>query len=289
MHQVPAPNPLQEWQETAEYWTKHRAMIRQMLAPLTRALIEDAAIVRGQSVLDIAGGAGEPSLTIAEIVGPKGSVMCTDAIAEMVDAARAEAINRGLTNVQFRQCVADSLPFPDNSFNTTVSRLGAMFFPDPEIALGEMLRVTKRGGKLAFAVWHKSELNPFCCLVTDVVSRHVESPPADPDAPGAFRFAESGKLAGILRNTGAADVRERVFKFDIAAPISPREFWGMRSEISETLRSKLTKLSDQERSEIANEVEHAVKQFFPNNEMCFPAQMLIVSGKKPGNGEPQSG
>jgi SAM-dependent methyltransferase len=251
-----------------------------MFAPLTRALIEEAGIAPGQSILDVAGGSGEPSLTIAEIVGPKGSVTCTDAVAEMVDAARAEAIDRNLTNVQFRQCVADSLPFPDNSFDTTVSRLGAMFFPNPEGAFREMLRVTKPGGQLAFVVWYKSELNPFCYAVTDVLSRHVETPPADPDAPGAFRFAELGKLAGILRDAGAEDVRERVFEFDMAAPISPEEFWEMRSGISETLRTKLAKLSDQKRSEIANEALRAVNPFFPNNEMCFPTQMLIVSGRK---------
>jgi ubiquinone/menaquinone biosynthesis C-methylase UbiE len=42
------------------------------------------------SVLDVAGGPGEPSLTMAETVGPMGSVMCTDAVAEMVEAARGE-------------------------------------------------------------------------------------------------------------------------------------------------------------------------------------------------------
>jgi len=281
MSQVQPTDLLQEWRETAKYWTRHRSTIRQMFSPLTKALVEDAAIVQGQSVLDLAGGAGEPSLTIAKLVGPKGSVTCTDGVAEMVDAARVEAINRGLTNAQFHQCVADSLPFPDDSFDAAVCRLGVMFFPHPEIALREMLRVTKPGGRLALAVWHKSEINPFCYLVTDVVSRHVPTPPADPDAPGAFRFAELGKLAGILRDAGAADVRERVLEFDMAAPISPEEFWKLRSEISETLRSKLAKLSDEERSEIAIEAHQAVRPFFPNNEMCFPTQMLIVSGKKP--------
>jgi len=66
----------------------------------------------------------------------------------------------------------------------------------------------------------------------------------------------------------------------MAAPISPGEFWEMRSKISETLRTKLAKMDDQKKSEIADEVLRAVKPFFPNNEMCFPTQMLIVSGKK---------
>lgn len=271
---------IQEWTDTAKYWTKHTATIRQMFSPLTEALIEDAAIVQGQSVLDVAGGAGEPSLTIAGKVAPNGSVMCTDAVAQMVEEAKAAALQQGLTNIEFRQCAAEALPFSDNSFEVAVCRLGAMFFTDPQAAFREMLRVTKPGGTLAFVVWGKSELNPFSYAVTNVLDRHVAATPADPDAPGAFRFAELGKLADVLRDAGAVDVRERVFRFHIAAPISPAEFWQMRSRISETLRTKLEKLSAAERSQIAAEVLESVKEFFPNNQMRLPAQMLIVTGKK---------
>ena len=270
---------LREWRESAPYWAKYQETIRQMFAPLTRALIEDAAIVRGQSVLDVAGGPGEPSLTIAEVVGPTGLVTCTDAVAEMVAAAETEACERGLSNISFRQCPAEALPFPDNTFDATVSRLGAMFFP--EKAFGEIVRVTKPGGRIAFVVCNKSEVNPFSYVVTNVMSRHVETAPADGNAPGAFRFAESGKLGAILRNAGAVDARERILKFDIAAPISPQEFWEMRSGTSETLRTKLETLSDEEQAQIASEVKAAVQEFFPNNQMKFPAQMLIVSGRKP--------
>src|SRR5687768_18412316 len=161
MSQVPVGDALPQWRESAPYWAKYHAVIREMFAAVTRALIEDAAIVEGQSVLDVAGGAGEPSLSIAEVVGPTGSVTCTDAVAEMVESARSQASDRGLTNMQFRQCKADALPFPDRSFDVAVSRMGAMFFPDPVLGFREMLRVTKPSGVLAFAVWHKSELNPY--------------------------------------------------------------------------------------------------------------------------------
>jgi ubiquinone/menaquinone biosynthesis C-methylase UbiE len=133
---------LREWRKSAVYLKKHSGTIHTMLNPVTQALIEEAEIVAGQSVLDVAGGAGEPSLTIAEMVGPTGSVTCTDAVAEMVVTAQNGGQRRGLTNVLFRQCSADSLPFESESFDAAVSRLGAMFFPDPPAAIREMLRVT---------------------------------------------------------------------------------------------------------------------------------------------------
>ena len=273
-------NVVEAWRESAQYWAKHSDMIRIMFMPLTRALIEHAGIHEGQSVLDVAGGSGEPSLTIAEIVGPAGSVTCTDAVNEMVETARSEAQRRGITNVQFRQCMADALPFPSGSFDVTVCRLGAMFFPDPVAGIREMLRVTKSGGSLALAVWHKSELNPFCHVITIVIDRHINPGAVDPDAPNAFRFAEPGKLAGVMTDAGASNVKEHVVKFNIEAPISPLEFWTMRSRISDTLREKLAKLLEDKQSQIAGEIEQAVREFFPGNQMSFPAQMIVVTGRK---------
>jgi SAM-dependent methyltransferase len=251
-----------------------------MYAPLTRALIEEAAIELGQKVLDVAGGPGEPSLTIAEVVGPSGFVTCTDAVAEMVTAAGREADRRRLTNIEFRQCVAESLPFDSGSFDRVVSRFGAMFFPDPLRDLREMLRVTKPGGMLSLAVWHKSDLNPFCHVIPGVLSRHVESPPADPDAPGAFRFADKGALARILREAGASRVRDRLFEFQIEAPLSLDEFWALRTEVSGTLREKLAKLSAKQRRQVEREVKTEARKFFPKGRMSFPAQVIIVTGEK---------
>jgi len=267
-----------EWRESARYWQKHAATIRMMFAPITQALIEGASLTEGYTVLDIAGGAGEPSLTIAAVVGPSGSVTCTDIAPEMIAAAESEARGRGITNVNFQQCAADALPFEDKSFAAVVCRLGAMFFPDSLAALREMLRVTRQGGAIALAVWSKSEFNPFAYLVTDVVARHIASQPTDASAPGAFRYAERGSLAKILIEAGAKDVRERVLKFHIAAPISPTEFWQMRSETSGTLREKLAKLSQEQADQIAREVQEAVREFFPDDQMNFPAEMIIVTG-----------
>jgi hypothetical protein len=131
-------------------------------------------------------------------------------------------------------------------------------------------------------VWDKSELNPFSYLITNVVARYFEEEaPADPNAPGAFRFAESGSLARILADAGAVEVKERVLKFDIAAPITPEQFWELRSETSGTLRERLATLSPLQANSLAKEAQEAVREYFPNDRMSIPAQMIIVTGRKP--------
>src|SRR6476620_390331 len=271
---------LQAWQTSAPYWDKYRALITQMYAPVTTGLIEEARIGVGHNVLDIGGGSGEPSLTISGIVGPTGSVMYTDPAAGMVESAQAEAGRRGLTNIQFRQCSANDLPFPDKSFDLAVGRLSAMFFVDPVRGIREALRVVRNDGCVSFAVWGPEEANPFFSTLNDVFDRFVEVPTQDPDAPDAFRFAAPGKLAGILKNAGAEITIERQLEFQIEAAMSFEQFWRLRTEMSESLREKMAGLTPAQLTIIKQTVADAAQRDFMSGRMSFPAEALIVSGRK---------
>lgn len=271
---------LDAWQTSARYWAKYRVLIAQMFAPLTSGLVEDARIRIGQKVLDIGGGNGEPSLTISCIVGSTGSVMYTDPVAGMVETAKAEAGRQGLTNIQFKQCSADGLPFADRTFDVVVGRLSAMFFVDPVTAVREALRVILEDGFVSFAVWGPKEANPFFSSVADVVDRFVESPPQDPDAPDAFRFAVPGKLAGIMETAGAKNVMERRLNFEIKAAISFEQFWQLRTEMSGTLREKIAGLAPAQLLTIRQAAADAAQRYFARGTMSFPAEALIVSGRK---------
>ena len=277
MSTEPTKDSLRDWRESAPYWAKHSDTVRLMFAPITSALLEAGRIKAGQSVLDVAGGAGEPSIAISESVGSSGSIICTDAVAQMVATATNEAQLAGASNIGFAQCVGESLPFAAGTFDAVVCRLGVMLFPDPASAIREMLRVVKRGGPVSAAVWRHQKSNPFFFVVADVVSRYVESAPEDPDAPGAFRFAESGKLARLFTECGADGVTERVLDFEIEAPITPRQFWELRTELSDSLRGKVATLSAEQVKRVAEEVEGAGQPFYSAGRMKFPGQVLIVT------------
>jgi len=237
---------LDAWQTSARYWEKHRALITRMFAPLTSALVEEARITIGQDVLDIGGGSGEPSLTISSVVGPTGSVMYTDPVSGMVESAQAEASRQGRTNIHFKQCSADKLPFADCTFD----------------------------------VWGSKKANPFFSTITDVIDQFVEVSAEDPDAPDAFRFAAHGKLAGILEKAGAKDVIERQINFHIEAAISVEQFWQLRTEMSETLREEMARLTPAQLPTVKQAVADAAQRYFLSGAMSFPAEALIVSGRK---------
>jgi SAM-dependent methyltransferase len=271
---------VQPWQASAPYWDKYRDLIAQMFAPLTSGLVEEARIGVGQKVVDIGGGSGEPSLTISSIVGPTGLVMYTDPAAGMVESARAEASRRGLTNIQFKQCSADDLPFADNAFDAAVGRFSVMFFADPLSGVGEALRVIAEKGYVSFAVWGAKEANPFFSTVTDVIDRFLGPPGQDPDAPDPFRFAVPGKLAGILAEAGAESVVERRLNFQIEAPILFEQFWQLRTEMSDSLRQRIAGLTPAQSGAIKQAGAEAARGYFVNGKMSFPAETLIVTGRK---------
>jgi len=271
---------IKRWSGSAPFWEKHRNVIRRMFAPVTHALIEDAAIGSQDSVLDVATGPGEPALSIAALAGPKGKVFGVDAIHGMVAAARAEAQRLGLKNTKFDVAFADDLPFATRTFDAVISRFGVMFFPSPVDAVREMLRVLKPGRKLAFAVWHFAERNPFHCALSRVMDRYVNSPPLDPEALDAFRFAPRGKLMKIFSEAGVHAPSERLLQFKIEAPVSVEDFWNLRREMSEKLNEKFEMLSEDQKSKVKQEMLSSLAEYSTGNAMSFPAEVLIVSGAK---------
>ena len=143
-----------------------------------------------------------------------------------------------------------------------------------------MLRVLKPGRKLALAVWHFADKNPFHYVLSRVMERFVDSPPPAPDAPDPFRFAAPGKLRSVLIEAGVTAPSERVLQFKIEAPLSAEDFWTLRSEMSDTFRGKIAKLSKEQASEVKRQMLEALREYKTERGVSFPGEVLIVSGTR---------
>jgi SAM-dependent methyltransferase len=185
----------EEWtgEATVSAWRKWQAPLAAFTREATQALLQAAQLRPGMRVLDLASGVGDPTLAIAEVVGPSGHLIATDLGPGMIVLGEELAQARGLRNIEFRVANVEVLPFPDESFDVVTCRFGAMFFPDQIKAFRECLRVLKHGGRVALVVWGKRE-EPFLGTTFGIISKYVELPPPDPNAPHAFMFAERGLL-----------------------------------------------------------------------------------------------
>ena len=270
---------IKKWSTSAPYWEKHRDVIRGMFAPVSQALLEDAEVAPGCTVLDVATGQGEPALTIAAAVGPAGRVVGIDPVAGMVTAAQREAEHAGVKNAVFELAGAEKLPFPADTFDAVVCRFGVMFFASPIDGVREMARVLKPGKKMALAAWHFTDHNPFHYELARVVDRYIAPTPVRPDTPDAFRFAALGKLAGVLAEAGAT-AAERLLKFSITFPGSAEDFWKLRCDMSDKFREKVQSLPEKERDQLRTETIEAYQKYSSGQGLSMPAEVLIVTGRK---------
>jgi hypothetical protein len=156
-----------------------------------------------------------------------------------------------------------------------------MFFSDVLASLQEIVRVVKPGSPVTFLVWADREVNPFFNAVSTVLDRFVQPEPEEEDAPEAFRFAAPGKLATLLAEAGATSVTERTISFSVEAPITVEHFWALRTEMSDSFRKKLARLVPDQVAAIKYTVQKTVARYFKTGVMSFPAEVRIVTGKKP--------
>ncbi len=101
----------------------------------------------GQQVLDIAAGTGDLTRAFARAVGPTGTVVHTDINEAMLRTGRDRMIDEGLS-LPTVICDAEKLPFPDGRFDIVSVAFGLRNMTHKDLALAEMNRVLKPGGRL---------------------------------------------------------------------------------------------------------------------------------------------
>lgn len=114
-----------------------------------RFTLYTSGVRRGAKVLDIAGGTGDLTLKFSRMVGETGQVVLADINGSMLNVGRDRLTDEGVSgNVQYVQANAESLPFPDNSFDCITIAFGLRNVTDKDKALRSMYRVLKPGGQL---------------------------------------------------------------------------------------------------------------------------------------------
>jgi SAM-dependent methyltransferase len=204
----PNSEQIEYWNKQAgPVWVSNATAMDELLAPIGLAAIERAAPRAGERVIDVGCGNGQTSLQLAERVTPTGAVLGVDISTPMLERARERARAAGASQVRFENADAQTHSFTPGGFDLVFSRFGVMFFVDPVAAFANLARALRPGGRVTFVCWQAPAQNPWLRDPMLAIAKHVTMPPpAAPDAPGPFAFADAARVRGILERAGFSDV-----------------------------------------------------------------------------------
>jgi SAM-dependent methyltransferase len=236
--------------------------------------VADAAQIRpGQRALDIACGTGVLAREIISRMGSSGRVAGIDPSPGMVAVAKHLA-----PAVEWREGVAESLPFPDQSFDAVVSQFGLMFFTDRRQALREMLRVLAPGGHLAVAVWDSLDNIPAFARLVALLEQTAGRQAADAlRAP--FALGDRRELDTLVAEAGVAPA-------EITTHHGAARFPSIRTMVEAELRGWLPVmgviLTEDQIGRILQEAEHALSSYASaDGQVTFQLSAHLVTAKKP--------
>lgn len=159
-------------------------------------VLRAAAVQTGDDLLDVACGTGILAREAVGVVGPAGSVVGIDVNEGMLAVARSNA-----PGVDWKVGPAESLPFPDATFDRVVCQFGLMFFEDPTQAIAEMGRVLRPGGVIAVAVWDTLEATPGYAAVTELL-HDLFGPEAAASIEAPYSLGDTAKLTALFADAG---------------------------------------------------------------------------------------
>lgn len=262
--------------QASERWRLQSAA---MGKPATDALVAEAMIAPGLHVLDIASGTGEPAISIASALGNTGQVVATDISADPLEIARARAQQRELTNIEFQQADAHLLPFPNTAFDRVTSRLGIMFFANPERAFAELLRVLKPGGRFSLLAWGPME-QPYFQTTIQTILQTIPGSTVPSSGLGMFRYGQPKTLADQLRAVGfaSATIRSEVLPWTWKG--APDDFWSYFQDVTAPFKPLLKSVPAEQKAKLDEAVIRALEAYDRGGKIEFTATFTVGSATK---------
>jgi SAM-dependent methyltransferase len=269
----------EQWNKDAAAWRRWNPTLDNWYGEVTRQMLDLARIQPGQRVLDIAAGAGEPSVSAAERVGPGGYVLATDISEGIVDLALQVARERGFKQIETRAMDGEKLDLPDASFDAVVCRLGLMYMPHPVAALGEWRRALRAGGRVAVVVFSTPDRNGWGAPAISIIRRRAQLPPPVPGQPGPFSLGGPGVLEGAFRQAGFATPEIRAVPVPLRMATTT-EYIRFAREAFGAFNAMMAHLSPEARESVWKEVEDSMRSFESSGGFEVPGECLVGAATK---------
>ena len=265
----------QQWEDAAEAWHRWDPTLTTWLSEATELMLDGAGVGPGRRVLDVAAGAGGQSIAAARRVGPEGRVVATDISPTILKYAEKQAAELGLT-VDTVEADGERLGERVGSgYDSVISRLGLIYFPDQAAALAGFRSALRTGGQMSSVVYSTPDRNGFFAGPVGVIRQRAGLPAPGPGLPGPFSLGAPGVLEGAVRSAGF----EHVVVETVDAPLrlsSAAECLRFERESFGALHQMLGGVAAEEREEVWAEVEESLRQYETPEGFVGPCELLVV-------------
>jgi SAM-dependent methyltransferase len=268
-----------QWQETAAAWHRWGPTLESWLGGATELMLDLAGVGEGARVLDVAAGAGGQTIAAARRVGDGGAVLATDISSNILEHLAREARTAGLSNVATRTMDGENLELGEEAFDAVVSRVGLIYFPDRQRALGGMRRALREGGRVSSIVYSTPERNAFFSIPVSIIRRVAGLAAPAPGVPGPFSLGQPGALADAYRSAGLGDIDVQT----VEAPLrfaSAADCVRFERESFGALHAMLGGLSEEAQEEAWAAIEEELGQFEGPDGFVAPCELIVGAGTK---------
>ena len=269
-----------QWDEAAAGWNRHGPAIREWLRLPTDAMLDMAGVAKGQTVLDVAAGAGDQTLDLAARVGPSGQVVASDISAGILDFAQSNAIRAGYNNVRTHVADAENIGLGEGAFDAAVCRLGLMFLPDPLAGVKEVYRMLRPGGRFCSIVFAGPEQNPCLRILMMTALRHAGQPPRDPFQPGGLvSLGRPGHTDDMFRQAGFGSVATTRLEAPFRLPTT-QHYLTFIQEAAGPILDLIAPLDRAARDAAWADIAAQLDVYQTVQEWVGPNSLLLTVGKK---------
>ena len=247
--------------------------------PISRRMIELAAVKPGDRVLDLATGSGDPALAVARIVGAEGEVIGVDMAEPLLDYARERAREAGIENATFLAMDAASLDLPAESFNAVLCKFGLMFFHDYDSAIGAVHDVLKKGGRFVTSLWGPAAEVPAISITVEVLREQLDIHPSE-TPPHPFALSDPSIVLAKLSDAGFTDLHVEhypvIFEFS-----SPEQYIRYMHDVAHQVNLLFQEITPEERTSVWDAiVERAARHVTAEGIVRFENSSFIVVGSR---------